>query len=174
MGDETRTLVSVEEYLSTSYEDGDREYLDGEVVERNVGELPHSLAMAALSCLFVENAKPWGVMAATAIRVQITPRRYFVADVAVWRKGNIGTGIPTVPPFLAIEILSPKDRVTRMLPKVREYLASGTEFVWVIDPVDERAMVFSAEEPGGVLAEVLTTRNPDVAIALRDVLRPEE
>jgi hypothetical protein len=29
--------VSVEEYLNTQYPDGDREYLDGVVVERNVG-----------------------------------------------------------------------------------------------------------------------------------------
>jgi hypothetical protein len=38
---EPATLISVEEYLSTSYEDGDREYLDGEVLERNI-ELPLS------------------------------------------------------------------------------------------------------------------------------------
>jgi len=36
------TLVSVEDYLSTSYPDGDREYVDGQVVERNVGEIEHA------------------------------------------------------------------------------------------------------------------------------------
>jgi hypothetical protein len=35
------TLVSVEEYLGTSYPDGDREYVDGEIVERNAGEIDH-------------------------------------------------------------------------------------------------------------------------------------
>ena len=35
------TLVSVEEYLRTSYPDGDCEYVDGEIVERNVGEIDH-------------------------------------------------------------------------------------------------------------------------------------
>jgi hypothetical protein len=38
----TATLVPIEEYLSTSYEDGDREYVDGEVLERNLGEFDHS------------------------------------------------------------------------------------------------------------------------------------
>jgi hypothetical protein len=33
----TPPLVPVEEYLNTSYPDGDREYLDGEIVERSVG-----------------------------------------------------------------------------------------------------------------------------------------
>jgi len=35
------TLVSVEEYLSTSYPDGDCEYVDGQIVERNLGEIDH-------------------------------------------------------------------------------------------------------------------------------------
>ena len=37
----SRTLVSVEEYLHTSY-DPDCDYVDGELEERNVGELDHS------------------------------------------------------------------------------------------------------------------------------------
>ena len=36
------SLVPVEEYLNTSYPDGDREYLDGLVVERNIGTPRHS------------------------------------------------------------------------------------------------------------------------------------
>ena len=36
------TLIPVEEYLSTSY-DPDVEYVDGVLVERNVGEWSHSL-----------------------------------------------------------------------------------------------------------------------------------
>ncbi len=34
-------MVSVEEYLTTSYE-ADREYVDGEVLERHSGEQPHA------------------------------------------------------------------------------------------------------------------------------------
>jgi len=36
------TLVSVDEYSRTSYPDGDCEYVDGEIVERNVGEIDHA------------------------------------------------------------------------------------------------------------------------------------
>jgi hypothetical protein len=35
-----QTLASVEEYLNTSYEGSDREYIDGRIVERNLGEKP--------------------------------------------------------------------------------------------------------------------------------------
>ena len=34
--------MDVEEYLRTSFDGSDCEYLDGEVVERNMGELPHA------------------------------------------------------------------------------------------------------------------------------------
>ena len=41
--------MSVEEYLHTQFEDSDREYLDGEVAERNTGELPHAILQAQLA-----------------------------------------------------------------------------------------------------------------------------
>lgn len=37
----TPLLIPVEEYLSTAYRP-DCDYVDGEVLERNVGETPHS------------------------------------------------------------------------------------------------------------------------------------
>ena len=39
------TLVPIEEYLRTSY-DPDVEYVDGILVERNVGDLPHGLVQS--------------------------------------------------------------------------------------------------------------------------------
>ena len=47
----TSTVVSVEEYLSTDYSP-DREYLDGAVVERNLGERSHS-RLQALVCSYI-------------------------------------------------------------------------------------------------------------------------
>src|SRR5437762_1963752 len=41
------TLVTLEEYLNTAYSP-DREYVDGVVVERNVGERPHSFVQSRL------------------------------------------------------------------------------------------------------------------------------
>ena len=37
----TKTLMSAEEYLRTSFEQGDCDYVDGEVIDRNVGEELH-------------------------------------------------------------------------------------------------------------------------------------
>jgi Uma2 family endonuclease len=111
-----------------------------------------------------------GLEVVPEIRIQINPRRYRVADIAVWRAGDIGERIPTVPPFLAIEILSPEDRMTRMLPKIQEYLAIGVEWIWIIDPEERKALVYSQACPTGVLSELLRSENPDLEIPLTEVL----
>ena len=166
----TPALMSVEEYLHTQFEGSDREYLDGEVVERNMGELPHAILQAELVHRLQSLAAALHVTVVTEIRIQVSPTRFRVADVAVWRSGNIGRRIPTVPPFLVVEILSPEDRLVRLQPKIQEYLAHGVEWVWVIDPEDRRALCYSPANPGGTLVDELRTENPSIAIPLGEVL----
>src|SRR6266478_91291 len=50
------TMVSVEEYLSTVYET-ECEYVDGEVIERNIGESDHSGLRAALIVLLYSQTR---------------------------------------------------------------------------------------------------------------------
>jgi Uma2 family endonuclease len=162
----TKVLMDVAEYLRTGFEGSDCEFLDGEVVERNMGELPHSDVQTTLAHLLRQLRARLGIRVNTEIRIQISPQRYRAADLAVWRNDDIGTGIPEVPPFLAIEILSPSDRMVRMLPKVQEYLSIGVEWVWVIDPEVRTALCFSRENPAGTVCGVLRTMNPNIEIPL--------
>ena len=161
-----KTLMDVEEYLRTSFDGPDCEYLDGEIVERNVGELPHSRVQKRLLTALDGLVSPQGMEVLPEIRIRMTPTRYRVPDIAVWRPGDIGQRIPTVPPFLAVEILSPEDRMTRMLPKIQEYLSIGVEYVWVIDPDVKQALCFSQAHPGGEPCDVLRTDNPAIEIPL--------
>jgi len=48
----TKPLVPVEEYLRMSFEGPDPEYLDGELLERNLGDDPHSSTQANFIGLF--------------------------------------------------------------------------------------------------------------------------
>jgi Uma2 family endonuclease len=166
----TKVLMGVDEYLRTSFEGPDCEYLDGVVVERNMGELPHGDVQSTLGMLLRQLRRRLGIRVVTEIRIQISPTRYRVADLAVWRDDNIGNRIPTVPPFLAIEILSPEDRITRMQPKIAEYLSIGVEWIWLIDPIEKSAICYSQRNPAGVLAEVLRTENPAIEIPLTAAL----
>lgn len=126
-------LVSVEEYLSTSYEP-DCEYDDGVIVERNLGEFEHSFLQTLLATLFTINMDAWGVFGLTEQRVQIAPRKFRVPDVCVLRMEAATDDILTQPPLIAIEILSPEDTIRRATKKAAEYIEFGIEHVWIIDP----------------------------------------
>ena len=158
--------MDVEEYLRTSFEGSDCEFLDGEIVERNMGELPHGDIQTTLAILLRRLRSTLGIRVVTEIRIQINRRRFRVADLAVWRNDNIGTGIPTVPPFLVIEILSPEDRMVRMVPKIQEYLSIGVEWIWLIDPQERVALCYSQKQPQGAAVTTLRTENPEIEIPL--------
>jgi len=126
-------FVSVEEYLSTSYEP-DCEYEDGVVVERNLGQFEHSFLQTILATIFTNNMDGWGVFGLTEQRIQIAPRHFLVPDLCVLRMGSPTEDVLTRPPLIAIEILSPEDTVRRAGNKAGLYRQFGVEHVWVIDP----------------------------------------
>jgi Uma2 family endonuclease len=47
-------------------------------------------------------------------------------------------------PDLAVEVVSPSDRLPDVRAKVREYLAAGTRLVWVIEPRQQTVTVYPA------------------------------
>jgi Uma2 family endonuclease len=163
----TKLLMTVEEYLRISFEGSDCDYLDGEVVERNMGELPHADVQGNLLGLLRQFRSKLGIRVVPEIRIQIHARRLRVADLAAWRDDDIGTNIPKKPPFLVVEILSPEDRTVRMLPKIQEYLSIGVEYVWLIDPEEKAALIFSQKDAKGSASEVLRTEDPRIEIPLQ-------
>ena len=55
----TKILMDVEEYLRTSFDGSDCEYLDGEIVERNWGEFPHARIHGNLGGLYASSGRRW-------------------------------------------------------------------------------------------------------------------
>src|SRR5690349_21657268 len=108
------TQVSVSEYLSTTYSP-DREYVDGELVERNVGEYEHSRPQARLVIFLGARETNWGIRVVTEQRVQVKPDRFRVPDVCVVLAVTRIESIFTAPPFVCIEILSKDDTLSTML-----------------------------------------------------------
>ena len=74
------TLISVEEYLNTSY-DPDVEYVDGVLVKRNVGKWLHSLVQRNI-ILALGRDYP-DLLAVPELRVQISAGRYRIPDICV-------------------------------------------------------------------------------------------
>jgi Uma2 family endonuclease len=48
------------------------------------------------------------------------------------------------PPVLAVEVLSPNDRINRVLSKIDDYMNNGVRLVWLVDPEDKSVRVFRA------------------------------
>jgi len=133
-------LISVEEYLRTSY-DPDCEYVEGEVLERNLGERGHSTLQLAFGALFHRNRAEWSVVPLTEQRVQVVANRYRVPDVCVIRREDPRDEIIRKAPLICLEVLSPEDTFSRLQTKVDDYVSMGVEHIWVIDPATRRAYV---------------------------------
>jgi Uma2 family endonuclease len=164
-----RTLVSVEEYLNTSFDDGDREYVDGVIVKRNLGEKAHSKAQRKLVIFFGGLERTLQTYCFPEQRVQVTGTRFRVPDVCVYIGEEPEEEIFRTPPFLVVEILSKDDRASDLQEKIDDYLAFGVAFVWVIDPRRRAGIVHTAEGSWEVRDGVLTTRDPNIELRL-DVL----
>src|SRR5262245_30832770 len=116
-----KTLVSVEEYLRTVYEP-DCDYVDGEVLDRNVGERDHSILQREFIVFFHARRRAWRAFVYPEQRVQIGVTRFRVPDVCVYVGRDPREQIFQSPPFICIEILSPEDRMSRIEKKVEDYL----------------------------------------------------
>lgn len=135
-------LVSVEEYLHADYEP-DLDYVDGRIEDRNVGEHDHGFLQTLLATMFTNNRKLWGVHTVTDVRVQVAPTRFRVPDLSVLRASDPRERVLKRPPFIAIEILSPEDRLSRFEDKLGDYVAFGVPHIWVFDPQKRRAAHYS-------------------------------
>ena len=157
------TLISVEEYLNTSYEGPDREYLDGRIVERNLGEKDHSRPQRKLIGFFVALEKTLRTYAFPEQRVQVKATRFRVPDVCVYVGAEPDDQVFRTPPFLAIEILSKDDRASDLQEKLDDYRGFAIPFVWVIDPRTQRGYTYSLEN-GFIIQPGLHTKNPDIEL----------
>ena len=165
---ETPTLVSEEEYLHSSY-DPDCELVDGQLLERNVGERNHSALQVELAFFFRGRWKQWRLRAFTEQRIRLARGRYRIPDVCVYQEPTPRDPVFSTPPFIAIEILSPDDRMSRIRRKIDECLAFGVPYVWVIEPEARKADVYT---PSGFYAAkdlILRTENPAIEVPLPEL-----
>jgi Uma2 family endonuclease len=139
----TPTLLSIEEYLRTSYKP-DVDFVDGEIEERNMGQYDHGKIQAYITFLFMQNAKAWHTDAIVEQRIRVAARRVRIADVAVLRADAPREQVTTTPPLICIEIMSPEDRIPRVTRVLADYLAMGVPNIWLVDPANRGAFTFDA------------------------------
>ncbi len=164
----TNTLVTPEEYLLMAFDGPDREFVDGEVVERNVGERQHSEIQARLVEIFYELRKNVPLYCFPELRLRLAETRYRIPDISVFAKEKPTENVPSSPPLVAIEIVSRDDRYTEITHKLEEYRAWGVPHVWLIDPWQKKLSVYG--ESGLVVASSLALPEFDIEISAGEIL----
>ena len=138
-----------------------RELLRGFLVAEPVPVRLHGRTIANIASLlktFVKSTRSGVVYAADTgfvlARDPDTVRGPDVAFVTDQRERLAGSDAPYFPgaPDLAIEVLSPSERVKEVLGIVSDYLAAGSRLVWVVDPVREEVQVIRSPLTPRVLA----------------------
>jgi len=113
--------VSLAEYMRTSYSP-DCEYIDGVIVERNVGQTKHAFTQGKLYRKIGDKVEAIGLFVLPEQRVRVSVARVRVPDVCVVAK--IDKEIISEPPLLCVEILPLDDRWSRTMPR------SATTKLW--------------------------------------------
>ena len=161
-------MVSLEEYLATAYEP-DCDFVDGTIEERNLGEWDHATLQSNIIAYLKACYKSQGISVPTELRIRVTPGRVRIPDLCVFLT-DPKQRVPSTPPFLCIEILSPEDRMSRIEVRINDFLAMGVSAVWVIDPETRQAFTANAAEGlREVKTGVLRTESPVIEMPLADV-----
>jgi Uma2 family endonuclease len=164
----TPVLVPLDEYLNTTYRP-DRDWIDGETLERNLGETPHAAVQGLFTRILGNNAKIWNLRIFPEQRVQTSSHHYRIADVCAVSRQIPFEAIIRTPPLLCIEILSRDDRMSEIQERVEDYLAMGVPVVWVVDPRRRKAYMAT---PAGALEpapEALTVPGTAIRVPVADI-----
>ena len=158
----TNPALTADEYLRTSYPGLDREYRDGEVLERALPDRLHSKTQKLLISLFALLEQRLPLFGYPELRLRLRPGLIRIPDMSVFYPEEPTENVPGKPPFIAIEILSPDDRMSEVLGKLEEYRAWGVAHVWLVDPHAQRMYVCADG-----LHEVATLTIPELGITVQ-------
>ena len=139
-------LMTAEEFAAwvERPENADRhfELAQGEVIEMPPPKRPHGFVCNNIAWRLTNHAESIGrgivCTNDSGVIVERDPDTVRGPDVSyfddVTDESEIVYEYPEVPPVIAVEVLSPNDRVNDVACKVDEYLAFGVKQVWVVDP----------------------------------------
>jgi Uma2 family endonuclease len=130
----TTTHISLEEYLRTPFEP-DAEYVRGEIQERAMGEYEHSAVQRAILMWFHLHDRDWQTRTLQEQKTRLNSESVRVPDVSVWRRDVPVKRVFDQPQLIAIEVLSPEDRQSRVQEKIDDYRDFQVPNIWIVDPI---------------------------------------
>ncbi len=147
-----KTLLTAEEfYLFCCRNDGRFELVEGKVVEMAPPNDEHGDTALNVGTAFKIYSRRRGVGEArveTGYTLRTGPDTVRGPDVSFVfhpRVEGRGSGFPVGAPDIAVEVVSPSDTAVEVARKVAEYLAAGSQRVWVVYPAGRRVVVHCAD-----------------------------
>ena len=144
-----RLYISAERFFeiagSPEYDDRSIELVEGEIVEMSkAGGLHGQITMLLslkIGIFVVDNKLGIVTSAETGFILERNPDgrdTVRALDIAFLSGARVPAVLPNhlvdVAPDLAVEVISPSNRVTDMHRKIRQLLAAGTALVWIVHP----------------------------------------
>jgi Uma2 family endonuclease len=169
---------TVEEFMSLP-DDGKRyELIEGELIEMPGPNINHGIITSRLIRALSDFLKSQGQspdLALTNLAFELAPKTGPIPDVAfVTAERMAGVDLDKAfpgPPDLAIEVMSPTDKWSEVINKVRLYQRYQTRLVWIVDPFDQAVNIYSLGQPRRLLlaTDELTGENviPGFTLAVK-------
>jgi Uma2 family endonuclease len=133
--------MTLEQFLELPEEKPALELIDGVVVQKVAPQWEHSVLQFQVARLFNVFAQPLKLAFAVPELRASYGRDSLVPDVAVYRweripRNELGEVVSDPPETadIAVEIVSPSQRVRDLVDKCRRYIANGTSIALVVDP----------------------------------------
>jgi len=99
-----------------------------------VGEYDHNAVQKAILLWFARHEKEWRIRSIQEQRTRLSPSRIRIPDVSVFPRDLPIEQVFTRPQLIAIEVLSPEDRLVRTQEKIDDYIAFNVPNIWIVDP----------------------------------------
>ena len=159
--------IPIEQYLENIDQKPSPEYVEGELVQRASPSYRHGKAAASFAAVFQIAGRRHPLFACTETHMRISSARVRIPDVAVFFGSEPATPIPTEPPGLIVEVLSPDDAWSSVMSRLRDFHDWGVGHVWLADPERRELYVYTGRDVKA--ARTLELREFGISVGPDDV-----
>jgi Uma2 family endonuclease len=154
-------LMTAEEFMAADLGEGRFELVRGEVVPVPPTMPKHGRICMKIGFVLESFGRQTGYgysLTGSAVATERRPDTVRGPDVcffsqARWSRSQVGNDLPPVPPDVAVEVVSPRNRPGGLLKKVGEYLEAGVLLVWVVNPERRRVTVYWPGEEAPIVLD---------------------
>ena len=160
--------ITVGEYLGSVYRP-DVDYVDGNLEERNVGEIDHATVQKMILLALTEFEDLAGVYAIQETRVQVHATRFRVPDVTLIATEHVPPGSLRKHRCSAWRYCLHETPSWTMRQRCMDYIRTGVPEVWIFDLETETAYVLCGDEFFQASGEILHLGTCDIILNIPEV-----